>query len=340
MEKLNSPIFGIVITLVLIAGVIFKILHWPGAGQFIIIGSSSLAIYVLLLGGVLNFSLKKDKPTSVFGSKSKLLGLSLAILIVGLQFKILHWPGAGLQLIIGAISLAIISIVYAYPLITKKVHLAVKPEAIFVAISILVLIYGVSVGGSSFSLLRNVTMNAVKIENNIWQVNKNYESISKEVLDEKEKHVFDATIDLNKYMKDLKVELFKNVGKLPQTIADTIQIGLISGKDNYDIPTMILGLSEPANPKSGEFTATELREKLERFNEIVSPFGERINMNKSTNMHANYEDSWEAVMFYHYTLSQVVLTLNQIQLEANIICNSILTTHLLEGAINPTDTIN
>lgn len=46
-------------------------------------------------------------------------------------------------------------------------------------------------------------------------------------------------------------------------------------------------------------------------------------------------------MFYHYTLAQVILTLNQIQLEANIICNTILTSNLLQQTNNQQpDTIN
>jgi hypothetical protein len=342
MKTLNNPIIGVLITIAIIAGVIFKILHWPGAGPLILVGASSLALYILVLTGIMKFKLlSTEEQLSIFGSKLKLLGISLSVLIIGLLFKIMHWPGAGPQMITGITSFTLISIFYIYSFISKKEPITIKPEVILIAISMLVLVYGVSVGGSSFSLLRNVTSNALLLEHNTAQIIENNKSISKEKLNNKEIETIEATERINEYITSLKVELYQRVDQLPKEMADTISLDQIMGKDNYDMPTLVLGLSNPINPQEGEFTATELKDEIEKFNSIISQFDKEINLENNTHMYGNYEDCWETSMFYHYTLSQVILTLNQIQLEANIICNTILTDNLLkETNTQQPDSIN
>jgi len=97
MKKLiyNS---GIIITLIVLTGSLFKIQHWPGAGVLLTLGLGSLILFLIPAALINNYK--------AVGSRNKLL-LYIVVFIVsllvygGALFKIMHWPGAGKLLIIG-----------------------------------------------------------------------------------------------------------------------------------------------------------------------------------------------------------------------------------------------
>ena len=83
--------------LAVLAGTIFKMMHWPGADMLI------LASTVLLLGSV--FFMYKDM--AAYGNDSTvtmLMSLFMAILLIGTMFRRFHWEGAR---IVGFASLAL-----------------------------------------------------------------------------------------------------------------------------------------------------------------------------------------------------------------------------------------
>ncbi len=67
-----------------------------------------------------------------------------------------------------------------------------------------------------------------------------------------------------------KMDTSEVVGK-DQFGNDTIMnLSYISSKDNMDVPTTVLIGSEPANPKTGMYSATDLKVKLENFRDVVA----------------------------------------------------------------------
>jgi serine phosphatase RsbU (regulator of sigma subunit) len=97
--------FNIICFSVYTVGVIFKYLHFPGSGIMIVIGSFILAFS----SGPLVFINKFEKWKYYARSSKNALFLSLsdmlgkAGLITGLLFKIMHWPGASILLIVGGV---------------------------------------------------------------------------------------------------------------------------------------------------------------------------------------------------------------------------------------------
>jgi len=90
-------------------GVLFRIMHWPGAQILIFIGISMLAY--LLLPMILISKLKQanSKPGIVW------LGvLPLIIYVSGILFKINLWPGASILLAVGSIFLILVFIPFYY----------------------------------------------------------------------------------------------------------------------------------------------------------------------------------------------------------------------------------
>jgi hypothetical protein len=81
-----------------IVGILFKILHWPGA-SIILVTSAVLTIGMLAL--LLN---RKPGPMTVqLRLPAMLIGSVIAIITGGL-FKTMHWPGANVLLMLGMIA--------------------------------------------------------------------------------------------------------------------------------------------------------------------------------------------------------------------------------------------
>jgi hypothetical protein len=76
-------------------GLIFKFLHWPGAGIMLILGIGILSLVFLPLMFLLKVKEKqstKDKVTIGLGTLSGIL------ISMGILFKVMHWPGANIMM--------------------------------------------------------------------------------------------------------------------------------------------------------------------------------------------------------------------------------------------------
>ncbi len=85
----------------LILGLLFKTLHWPGAN--IILQSSALlaaiTMTLLLIRKPGPWDIRIQHPIWIFGS--------VAVVLTGIIFKTMHWPGANIQLLLGMTSCAV-----------------------------------------------------------------------------------------------------------------------------------------------------------------------------------------------------------------------------------------
>lgn len=327
MNKVNS-ILGAIISFFLLLGITFKIMHWPGAGVLIIISASSLSLYMIpvAIGNFLNY--KKKTFIAICNGIGAFGGMILAN---GLLFKIMHWPGAGSMMLLGLFFSVITFLFFMILYITTKEPIQLSAGTFFSSICFGLLIYGVSIGGPSKNLLDNVVINSVNIENNIATIVHNNSSIVSHNFPSENNTIYEATNEINQYINNLKSNLYQLTDAIPKELADTISLNQIITKDNYDIPTYSLGIADPTNPIDGEFTATELKGKIRNFNSIIREFSAEERLISINDVYMNGQlESWETSMFYHNTLAQTILTLNQIQLEANVICNHILTLKLLQ----------
>lgn len=101
--------------LLFMLGVLFKIMHWPGAHKMFIVGIAFIAYLVLPL--LLSARLKQLRHNKFF----LWLGfISLMVFISGIMFKVQHWPGATVQLMLGSILLIFFTLPYYYKLEVKN----------------------------------------------------------------------------------------------------------------------------------------------------------------------------------------------------------------------------
>jgi len=320
--KIATTIIGFFITILLLIGVEFKIMHWPGASISIILSVSALSMYVFLVA-IANINKYKDntllKVCNGFG------GFSSSILAIGLLFKIMHWPGAQMMLFAGLLLGSFVLLMFVVAYLKDDQPIFLSPGTFFSAIAFSILIYGVSVGGATRSLLVNITSNADKIESNTEMIILQNLKLSLEKGSSNTSKISAAVEELTHHINVLKSKLYVEIDMIPKVVADTISLSHVAGKDNYDMPSYVMGISNPNNPIKSKYSAITLREKIEKFNSIASEINPDIKLiNIQANHYSGYLDTWEVESFYHMPLVNVVLTLNQIQLEANIIYNAIL----------------
>lgn len=79
----------------LIIGILFKTLHWPGAN--IVLLSSTLLVIVTL--SVL--LVRKPGPWPLLIQRPAMLAGALCAALMGGLFKMMHWPGANIMLLLG-----------------------------------------------------------------------------------------------------------------------------------------------------------------------------------------------------------------------------------------------
>lgn len=79
----------------LIVGVLFKILHWPGAGYIVLLSALLTAVAL-----VLRLASKRG-PWTIQISKPAWFAPAIVITLCGMMFKTMHWPGANMMLLLG-----------------------------------------------------------------------------------------------------------------------------------------------------------------------------------------------------------------------------------------------
>lgn len=118
MSKVVKVIEKVLVGLTML-GLVVKLLHWPGGAMLIILGLGILAMFYPIAAYFLfspvkyaqleGFAVNKTSPGRVVLSLGT--GLCLPVGVIGLLFKMMHWPGAAVMLLIGLVTIVPIAIV-------------------------------------------------------------------------------------------------------------------------------------------------------------------------------------------------------------------------------------
>jgi len=108
-------IFGVINVILILTGCVFKVQHWPGAGVIITLGLSSFALILMPVAIINSYRAETDKKLILY------LFAYICILITcaSFLFKIQHWPGAGLLMVI-AVPLPFVLFLPAYIIDIRK----------------------------------------------------------------------------------------------------------------------------------------------------------------------------------------------------------------------------
>lgn len=98
--KKTINIVGFAAALLFFASIVMKINHFPGAGVAMALAGFALSIY-------LPFFLLYKRGNGL-GSAAIVGSISASLINLGITFKFQHWPGAGVMLVLGLTSFALI----------------------------------------------------------------------------------------------------------------------------------------------------------------------------------------------------------------------------------------
>lgn len=99
---------GMIAGILTIVGTLFKVQHWPGASVLLTIGLAGTALLFLPMHAA--YRIRESKEKNIGSNKRIWIGGTVAgvLLILGALFKIMHWPGAGIVIIISWSLVAVI----------------------------------------------------------------------------------------------------------------------------------------------------------------------------------------------------------------------------------------
>ena len=143
------------------------------------------------------------------------------------------------------------------------------------------------------------------------------------------------TTDLYEYMEKMKQELISHTAALPAG-GDTLRLRFVDAKDDANINTHLLIGDNEKSPKTGEFTAVELKEKMISVHDKLLKLVQDMQKDKKTQLlKDDYEAlikkieslkpdvgnqtedgnaiTWEILNFYHNPLAGVVTNLSKME---------------------------
>jgi uncharacterized membrane protein len=105
MKKINSTL-GVISVIILITGMIFKQNHLAGANIIQCVGSLGLVVFfiVYMVIGLKPLTKGLEKSVGVAGA------LSMCLVVFGVAFKTMHWPGANVFVWLSQIGLIATSV--------------------------------------------------------------------------------------------------------------------------------------------------------------------------------------------------------------------------------------
>jgi hypothetical protein len=103
MMKKFMYILGTIAPSLLIIGAFFKLQHWPGAGVLIVLGSFLLGAVYLPVFAMVSIRDTRKKEKRVNKTLYVAGTITGFVFITGVLFKIMHWPGAGIALLVSVI---------------------------------------------------------------------------------------------------------------------------------------------------------------------------------------------------------------------------------------------
>ncbi|MBI1837041.1 MAG: hypothetical protein HYR91_07220 [Flavobacteriia bacterium] len=295
---------------------LFKVMHWPGGGIMLMLSMLISCCVFFPLFFIHRIIQEKTGLNIIIN----ILGLFIAeILFVGILFKIQHWPGASLLLIVGSVLLIFPTLVlYVIQQIKKRNQINEYWKWLFVGVFLSCFFITLGVGYT-----RNALISFIKSEKAILASNANIKIQNDNMIlrINQNKVDFDAN-QMHKKLKEvylkiegIKVLLLKQHGEFPDAIENH---EYIFAKDATDVSTWMLGMSFSEEGKKLHESLIELKfkftkafEKIKFNSEIVN----QINTDENSYMSEDYFTTWHEAQFNGMPLVAVLNTLSSIQNE-------------------------
>jgi len=286
-------ILGIIGSALLLVGSIFKLQHWPGAGVSLVLGGAILVLGYLPF--MLSMSLKQTDKT-ISKIRNVVGYLSSTAIVVGVIFKLQHWPEARL-ILLGGIG---IFLVFFIPLFIKSVGkeaiMKIQPVTSAVLLMAIVsILFAFSNQSHSYNYVSSLADINDDLEQNLEFQNRSAEKLRAQHTNEA---LSKSSEDVVSYVDGLKQYILTQVN--PEEKSTQLH--------PEDGPRYIEAINNDVlveNFNAHEFSGEELQKMLLAHNEFLSD--NKINVGKTK--------AWLATKFSHQPLFVIFNKLTQIQIE-------------------------
>jgi hypothetical protein len=323
-------ILALISGIALFLGILFKIQHWPGAGILLLCGFLGISlglIPALLISKLRDESEKKLHSTYILGA------ISIAIYFLGELFKMMHYPGAGVLLMAGAILLTTVFLpVYAYKVYRATSY--IKGSFIYLCIGIFFLnLFNILL---ALNVSRDVLSYNLKPGGDLILTTKIIEKQNQSLLTLIKSDSLSGDTDFMKRsikismmadefcsdMEKIKVQLIVMTDGCSETEASVKAKSpeQIIAKDNYDVPTHLLCGRDP-DFSTGK--ARLIKMKMEAYKDSLLKYCDHsentkmiISKTLSTTFTADPSEpavTWELHHFYHIVLIAAINKLSYFQ---------------------------
>ena len=319
--------FGLTSTFLLLAGTIFKLMHWPSANVMFMLGAVILALIYLPL--ILAHKLKESPNNEAILHISGFVGL--AFTTVGSLFKIMHWPGASIMLLIGLGTLAFLYVpIYFYKRYQTSANKPITLSASLVAMTCLILVFALTRVNNSSQYDEGITLIDEQLRTSTKLASNNselYELLEGNVQAEMIKTQAEQTIA---HLESAKASIVATVDQLSDEQARRTSLAHVKNKSDFKTPTLLMFESdgnEPANInlllaqlESFEMSITGIYDdKLRKQIAVTFPFDTDETFDVD-----GEQWNWGKYSFYNVPVIGVVSNLSKLQSEVRQIENQTL----------------
>jgi len=318
MKKLSMG-FGLASAALLLAGMFFKIMHWPGGGIMLVSGNFFLVLFYLpfILVHKLRESKREEYPMLIAGF------VGLGLFATGTTFKIMYWPMGNMLFWSGFLVLALgFTPLYFYRRYKTSVNKSITvTTALVVFLGIIQIGQLVNMRPSRQYYFGMSVINEV-MQQNERQASENAALVQSLAQDDRAAMLSAKADELVAHIENLKTYLVSST--------EGIQAGETALKDlrhgdNHDTPTRIL-IGDLQNPEAGVHSARQLANRLGEFRALllqtydepmrsmVEPLTGLRTDGEYTSIKGERED-WATYHFYQVTLIAAITHLTKLQWE-------------------------
>jgi hypothetical protein len=303
-------------------GVLFKVMHWPGAGILLFAGWS---VILMLFLPLLLFVKLKEAPAGEQGMY--VLGIaSLMIFELSAMFKMFHWPGAGILMLLGSILLAGVFLPWFTWVKTKKAEMTTA-QFIFLIITTmyavaLTALLSLNVSGP---VMEHFTGNITESAQVVDYFEKKKQQVSllnpSDAAQKSAEDISSKADELKNLIYAIKLNLVQSAEHTDKETAVKLieNPSLIKGKDNLETVRALM--------TDGEL-GKELREKIETYRETA-----RRAVGSNSALHTgigalldtrtpdadNGHGSWEGSVFGNNMLISALAVLSEIEKNVRLV---------------------
>jgi len=312
-------LLGIILVLLFTTGATFKIMHFFGAG---IILAVSLILFILIFTPLAIINAYKAEKRYAFVYVAGLI--TIMFNFTGALFKLMHWPGAGILVLI-AIIIPFILFLPAYLMYLKKK----EEKKLGRLISVLFLLSYISAMNATFALSvsKNVIDDSILVHDHYALLESYYEtSVNNDLQDaDSIQHLelmklSDKTENLIKEVFTLKKELLSAVAQ------ENLEVVRADGKMNLQDVLGIDNRQVSSSVMIGKNRGVELKSSIEEYKNFLNEF--TSNNNKEyINKYLNTNDielegntyTWEQVHFNGTMLIWAINNLTSLEFRIRMI---------------------